>query len=72
MSAVVAIGDAARLAGYAAAGVTVAPARDPREAIAAWEGPARDAGLLVLTEAAHAALADRLSERRVLWVVLPR
>lgn len=72
MSRIVAIGDEAVLAGYAAVGVETVAARDADEVLAAWDGPARDAGLLLLTPEAHQVLAPRLCERRVLWAVLPR
>jgi vacuolar-type H+-ATPase subunit F/Vma7 len=71
MSEIVAIGDEELLAGYAAIGVPVVVASTPEEAIAAWDGPASTAGLVLLTPAAHAALVDRLDERRSLWAVLP-
>jgi vacuolar-type H+-ATPase subunit F/Vma7 len=70
MSGVVAIGDETLLAGYAAVGVTVVGAHDRREVLTAWE-ETPDAGLVLLTPEAHAALATRLDERRVLWAVLP-
>lgn len=71
MSEIVAIGDEELLAGYAAIGVSVIAASTPEEAVAAWDGQASAAGLVLLTPAAHDALVERLDERRVLWAVLP-
>jgi vacuolar-type H+-ATPase subunit F/Vma7 len=52
---VVAIGDPARLAGYAVAGAEVLPARTVAQAITAWEALQDGVGLALLTaEAAHA------------------
>lgn len=71
MSRIVAIGEEERLIGYGIAGVVVVPADDSSSVVAAWDGPARGAELVLLTPAAHAALAGRLDDRRVLWEVLP-
>lgn len=71
MSEVVAIGDEELLAGFAAIGVQVAAAATPEEVIAAWEGCATTAGLVLLTPAARRVLAERLDERPSLWEVLP-
>jgi vacuolar-type H+-ATPase subunit F/Vma7 len=71
MSEIVAIGDEELLAGYAAIGVPVLVAATRTEALAAWDGPAATAALVLLTPAAHDALAERLDERRALWAVLP-
>lgn len=71
MSRIVAIGEEERLIGYGIAGVVVVPADDPSAVVAAWDGPARSAGLVLLTPSARAALAERLDDRRVLWEVVP-
>lgn len=71
MSRVVAIGDAARIAGYALAGVTVL-ATDQDGIDAAWQRLPDDTGLVVLTPAAAEALESRLAQRaRLLWTVMP-
>ena len=71
MSRAAAIGDGRRLAGSGLAGVAVHDARTPAEGEAAWESLDDDAVLLVLTPAAHDALTSRLTERRVIRVVVP-
>ncbi len=71
VSRVVAIGELAQLGGYALAGVEILDASEPGAARRAWEQLASDVGLVMLSAAAHAALADRLSERAVLWVIVP-
>jgi hypothetical protein len=72
VSAACAIGDERRLAGYALAGVEVRHALTGPEVDAAWAGLAEDAGLLILTPDAHAALEGRLFEREgLVWAVLP-
>jgi vacuolar-type H+-ATPase subunit F/Vma7 len=70
---IVAIGQAERLRGFALAGVDVADASDPAGARAAWAALSADVALVILTPAAHAALAaDELGQDgRRLWVVLP-
>ena len=74
MSGIVAIGEGERLRGFALAGVDVAVASDPEGARAAWAELSADAALVILTPAAHAALAaDELEPAgRRLWVVLPQ
>lgn len=73
MSRIVAIGERAQVRGFALTGVHVAPADDADAVRAAWRGLPADAGLVILTSAAYAALAaDWLQpgdER--LWVVMP-
>ncbi|WP_432826552.1 V-type ATP synthase subunit F [Dactylosporangium sp. CA-092794] len=54
--AVVAIGDPARLRGYALAGVTVVPATSPAGARAAWRALGADVAVVVLTRPAAAAI----------------
>jgi vacuolar-type H+-ATPase subunit F/Vma7 len=71
VSAVVAIGEEALLAGYALVGVTVVAARDAAAARAAWETLPSDAQLVLLTAAARAALGSSVRERTVLCAVLP-
>ena len=71
MSAAAAIGDARRLAGYGLAGAIVHDARSAADVEAAWDALGDDTVLLVLTPDAHDALAPRLTERRVVWAVLP-
>jgi vacuolar-type H+-ATPase subunit F/Vma7 len=72
VSRVVAIGEHELVDGYGLAGVEVFSAADPgsmRRAFAEVEG---DAGLLILTPAAEAVLAQRLAEPQLfVWVVLP-
>ncbi len=72
MSAVVAIGDERRLAGYALAGAEVRSACTLAEAEEAFAGLEAGSALLVLTPEAHAALSTALAEREeIVWVVLP-
>jgi vacuolar-type H+-ATPase subunit F/Vma7 len=72
MSRAVAIGERVRVGGYALAGVEVLAAEDEQTAIEAWERLGDDVTCLVLTRAAHAALASRLAEHpRAVWAVLP-
>jgi len=74
MSEIAAIGEGERLRGFALAGVDVAVAADPAGVRAAWGALSADVALVILTRAAHAALAaDELSSPgQRLWVVLPR
>jgi vacuolar-type H+-ATPase subunit F/Vma7 len=74
MSEIVAIGEGERLRGFALAGVSVAAAADPAGARAAWAALPADVALVILTRAAHAALAaDELARAgQRLWVVLPQ
>jgi len=72
VSAVVALGDGLRLAGYALVGVDVRAASDPEAARAAWAALPPDVALAILTPDARAALTERLHERPdLLWVTLP-
>jgi vacuolar-type H+-ATPase subunit F/Vma7 len=72
VSRVAAIGEEARLAGYALAGAQVHAAGDDRSARAAWGSLDEEVACLILTPAAHAALAPLLEERpRMLWAVVP-
>ena len=72
MRRVVAIGERELVDGYGLAGVQVLAASDPGSVRAAFAKIEDDAGLLILTPAAEAALAQRLAGgRRFVWVVLP-
>jgi vacuolar-type H+-ATPase subunit F/Vma7 len=71
VSEIVALGESARVEGYALAGVTVLPTDDVG-AQAAWRTLPDGTGLVLLTAAAAAALRDELSRAgRVLWAILP-
>lgn len=72
MSLVAAIGDDARLAGYALAGVQVHGAGDGGAAREAWSSLADEVACVLLTVDAHVALGPALDERPdVIWVVVP-
>ena len=72
MSRAAAIGDIRRLAGFALAGVLVAPATDAASARAAWESLPEDTALLILSPDAREHLRDLLGERGdLVWTVLP-
>ncbi|MDH4103964.1 MAG: hypothetical protein OEW52_01325 [Thermoleophilia bacterium] len=72
MSAVVAIGESRRLAGFALAGVDVRAAENDLAAQDEWDGLEREVGLVILTPRAAAALEGRRSEREdMAWVSLP-
>jgi vacuolar-type H+-ATPase subunit F/Vma7 len=71
MSKVVAIGERPRLEGYALAGVEILEAPDAAAAERMWEQLPADVGLLLLSPTAEAALAERLTEKQLLWVVVP-
>jgi vacuolar-type H+-ATPase subunit F/Vma7 len=73
MSDIVAIGEQAKLRGFGLAGVEVAVAEDPAGARAAWEALSREVALVILTPAAHAAVAPSELDQRGqrLWVVMP-
>lgn len=71
MSRIVALGEAARVAGFALTGVTVLET-DEDGPEAALERLPEDTGLLLLTQAAAGAVQERLAGREhLLWVVLP-
>jgi len=73
MSTIVAIGERERVSGFALAGVQIAPADDPDGVRSAWQALSADVGLVILTWAAHRALAAGGfcdCEGR-LWVVMP-
>jgi len=72
MSAVVAIGEHVRLAGYALAGVDVRAAEDAAAARQAWEELSEEVACVILTPASRASLGDLLPERpRTVWAVVP-
>ena len=72
MSQVVAIGEEALLDGYALAFAEVIAAASPSAVREAWGSLGPEVELVILTPAAHEALAPRLrGEPRVMWVVLP-
>jgi vacuolar-type H+-ATPase subunit F/Vma7 len=71
VSAVVAIGERAQLEGYALAGVEVIDAGDGSAVQRAWDELPADVRLVLLSPAAHAALAAQLSQRPLLWLVVP-
>ena len=56
-STICAIGEAERIRAYALAGVQLGVADDADAARAAWRGLGPDVGLVILTPAAHSALA---------------
>jgi vacuolar-type H+-ATPase subunit F/Vma7 len=72
MSRVAAIGEEPRVVGYRLAGAQVHVAADAADAEAAFETLEEDVACLILTPAAHSALAPRLPERPYLvWTVIP-
>ncbi len=72
MSAVAAIGEQVRLRGYALAGAELHCAAGDQALAVAWEQLSDDVACLVLTQAAHTALAARLHERPdLVWAVVP-
>jgi vacuolar-type H+-ATPase subunit F/Vma7 len=72
VGAVAVIGDGLRVGGYALAGAAVRAAATAEEAAAAWSDLPEDVACLILTEAAHTALAARLHERPdLVWAVVP-
>ncbi|MEK2478611.1 MULTISPECIES: hypothetical protein [Streptomyces] len=72
MGAVVAIGERARTAGFALAGVQVRPAEEPDRVRMSWRELPADAELVILTPAAAAALGpDLLKAAGPLTVVMP-
>jgi vacuolar-type H+-ATPase subunit F/Vma7 len=72
MTAIVAIGEEALLAGYALVGVAVVPADGERAARAAFATLPVDAGLVLLTPAALDAIGrQRVAALGVPWAVVP-
>jgi vacuolar-type H+-ATPase subunit F/Vma7 len=74
MSTIVAIGERERVSGFALAGVQIAPADDPDAVRSAWQALSADAGLVILTRAAHRALSAEgfAHQSGRLWVVMPQ
>ena len=69
---IAALGERERVRGFAFAGVHLAAAEDPDAARAAWRSLPGDVGLVILTQAARAALAAELAgQAQRLWVVMP-
>lgn len=64
MGRIVAIGERARVEGFALAGVEVLVADDPGAVLAAWAALPDDVAVAVLTPAAQAALAALDGSRR--------
>jgi vacuolar-type H+-ATPase subunit F/Vma7 len=71
MSRIAAIGEQAKLAGYALAGVELIEADAADRVREAWEQLGAHVGLVLLTPEARQALPDQLHRRGLLWVVLP-
>jgi vacuolar-type H+-ATPase subunit F/Vma7 len=72
VSAIAVIGEQQHAGTFAFAGVRVVVADDSNATRAAWRSLPPDVGLVILTAAAHAALASELSQRdQRLWVVMP-
>ncbi|MFF9785863.1 hypothetical protein YWIDRAFT_06310 [Streptomyces sp. SceaMP-e96] len=72
MGTAVAIGEGARTSGFALAGVLVRPAEEPDSVRAIWQELPADVTLVILTQAAAAALsAAALNAPHPLTVVLP-
>ena len=75
LTAVAAIGERERVSGFALAGVLVAAAGDADSVRAAWDALPADVGLVILTQAARAALASKglLAQDATtrLWTVMP-
>jgi len=68
----VALGEGARVRGFALAGATVVVAEDVAGVIEAYEALEADVGLLVMTPAAAEVVSSRLDERpHLLSVVMP-
>jgi vacuolar-type H+-ATPase subunit F/Vma7 len=72
MGRIIAIGEEARIMGFALAGVDIYPAADARAARAAWQDLQSDDALVILTAAAADALGDEVVRTRPpLTVVMP-
>jgi vacuolar-type H+-ATPase subunit F/Vma7 len=59
---IAAVGEDARIAGFALAGALIVPAETPDDVRAAWEALPADVGLVVLTPAAATAMAPDLDD----------
>ncbi len=69
---VAAIGEADRVRGFRFAGVRVLEAADPAAVQDAWRGLGPETSVVLLTEAAQAALAGQLEEPRgMICAVIP-
>jgi vacuolar-type H+-ATPase subunit F/Vma7 len=67
-----AVGESDRVGGFRLAGVEVVAVETAGDCAAAWDRVHEDCSVVILTPAAHAALADRLRQRpTVISVVLP-
>ena len=72
MSRILALGDGARIKGYALAGVEVMPVEGQAEIEAAWSALPADTGVLIMTPEVARVVSDRLwRQPRLLWAVLP-
>ncbi|MGZ4439141.1 MAG: V-type ATP synthase subunit F [Gaiellaceae bacterium] len=72
MNRAAAIGETRRVGGFALAGVEVLPAESAEEAGAAIAALDPEVGFVILTPAAHEAVAEALAERvGLVWAVLP-
>jgi vacuolar-type H+-ATPase subunit F/Vma7 len=72
MTCAAAIGEDVRVGGYALAGVRVFSAQDAGAVRAAFAQLPADVACLILTPAAHGALAPLLAERDdLVWAVMP-
>jgi vacuolar-type H+-ATPase subunit F/Vma7 len=72
MGRIIAIGEEARIMGFALAGVNVYPAADARAVRAVWQDLQPDDALVILTSAAAEALGDEVARTRPpLTVVMP-
>jgi vacuolar-type H+-ATPase subunit E/Vma4 len=71
---IAAIGERERVGGFALAGVLVVAANDPESVRTAWEALPAEVGVVILTPAAHTALASNGMLARAearLWTVMP-
>jgi vacuolar-type H+-ATPase subunit F/Vma7 len=72
MSRIGALGETARVQGFAVAGALVFPADEQHDVSSAWDTLPADLGVLILTPAAARLLDARLDERpNLLAVVMP-
>ncbi len=72
-STVAVIGERERVRAFALAGVQVAAAGDSEQARAAWHALPGEVAVVILTQAAYAALAAEVlpAQRERMWVVMP-
>lgn len=72
MSVIVALGERARVEGFALAGVEVIGLDDPKDVRHAWEQLTDEVAVLLLTPAARAHLSDEIASRPdLVWTVIP-